>query len=80
MPKRAGWLPAMFFLESAAIILTVSAMRHMLGQTGEYGPIAGGAIAIWTPVLVGLTIMTVVVWRRLPTSADRSDWRRRTGA
>lgn len=64
-PNRAAWLPAIFFLEAAAVILTLLAIRHLVGDTGDGLPIAVWALDIWTVLLVAATIRTVAVWRRL---------------
>jgi hypothetical protein len=64
-PNRAAWLPAIFFLEAAAVILTLLAIRHLVGDTGDGLPIAVWALDIWTVLLVAATIRTVAVWRGL---------------
>jgi hypothetical protein len=62
-PGRAGWIPAMFLLEAAAVILTLLTVRYMVAETGDDRPMAVWAAAVWTTLLVGITIRTVFAWR-----------------
>ena len=64
-PKRTGWIPAIFLLEAAAVILTLLAVRVVVANTGSGHPMDVWAVAVWTTLLVGITIRTVVVWRGL---------------